>query len=100
MEALILTCSTGGGHNAAANAVAEALSLRGHTANILDPYSLFGERLANAVGGTYVRMVQISPKLFGIVYKIGDTGSTAISRTIRPTSCFVRTSSPPRCSHT
>ena len=73
MEALILTCSTGGGHNAAANAVAEALSLRGHTANILDPYSLFGERLANAVGGTYVRMVQISPKLFGIVYKIGDT---------------------------
>lgn len=73
MEALILTCSTGGGHNAAAYATAEALSLRGHTAKVLDPYSLVGERLAKAVGGTYVRMVQISPSLFGVVYKIGDT---------------------------
>lgn len=73
MEALILTCSTGGGHNAAAYAVAEALTLRGHGAKVLDPYSLVGERLAKTVGGTYVRMVQISPRLFGIVYKIGDT---------------------------
>lgn len=73
MEALILTCSTGGGHNAAAYAAAEALNLRGHTAKVLDPYTLVGERLAKAVGGTYVRMVQISPSLFGIVYKIGNT---------------------------
>ncbi len=72
MEALILTCSTGGGHNAAAYAAAEALSLRGHNARVLDPYSLVGEKLAKAVGGTYVRMVQISPKLFGVVYKLGD----------------------------
>lgn len=73
MEALILTCSTGGGHNAAAYAVAEALTLRGHNAKVMDPYSLIGERAAKAVGGTYVRMVQISPSLFGIVYKLGDT---------------------------
>lgn len=73
MEALILTCSTGGGHNAAAYAVAEELISRGHTAKVLDPYSLIGERLAKAVGGTYVRMVQISPSLFGVVYKLGDT---------------------------
>lgn len=73
MEALILSCSTGGGHNAAAYAVAEALSFRGHNAKVLDPYSLIGEKLANAVGGTYVRMVQISPSLFGVVYKLGNT---------------------------
>ena len=73
MEALILTCSTGGGHNAAAYAVAEAMAQRGHSAKVLDPYSLIGERMAKAVGGTYVRMVQISPSLFGIVYKLGDT---------------------------
>lgn len=73
MEALILTCSTGGGHNAAAYAAAEALNLRGHNAKVLDPYSLVGEALAKAVGGTYIKMVQISPKLFGVVYKIGDT---------------------------
>lgn len=73
MEALILTCSTGGGHNAAAYATAEALNLRGHNAKVLDPYSLVGETLAKAVGGTYIKMVQISPKLFGVVYKIGNT---------------------------
>ena len=73
MEALILTCSTGGGHNSAAYAVAEALNLRGHSAKVMDPYSLVGERVAKAVGGTYVRMVQISPSLFGIVYKLGET---------------------------
>lgn len=72
MEALILTCSTGGGHNAAAYAAAEGLSLRGHKVNVMDPYTLVGERLAKTVGGTYVRMVQISPRMFGIVYKIGD----------------------------
>lgn len=73
MEALILTCSTGGGHNAAAYALAEALSDRGHGVKVMDPYTLVGERLAKAVGGTYVRAVQISPRLFGIIYKIGDT---------------------------
>lgn len=73
MEALILSCSTGGGHNAAANAVAEALTLRGHSVRVLDPYTLVGKHVAKAVGGTYVRMVQISPSLFGVVYKLGDT---------------------------
>lgn len=73
MEALILSCSTGGGHNAAANAAAEALNLRGHNVRVLDPYTLVGKHVASAVGGTYVRMVQISPTLFGVVYKLGDT---------------------------
>lgn len=73
MEALILSCSTGGGHNAAAYAVSEALELRGHNTTILDPYSLIGEKVAKAVGGTYVKMAQITPRLFGVVYKLGDS---------------------------
>lgn len=73
MEALILSCSTGGGHNAAAYALQEALTLRGHHATVLDPYSLIGERVAKAVGGTYIKMVQVSPRLFGVVYKLGDS---------------------------
>ena len=40
MEALILSCSTGGGHNAAARAVKEELLRRGHNAVMLDPYTL------------------------------------------------------------
>ena len=36
MEALILSCSTGGGHNTAAQAVFEALTERGHHAVRMD----------------------------------------------------------------
>lgn len=71
METLILSCSTGGGHNSAARAMAEELSRRGHTVTILDSYELVGERLASTVGNAYVRLVQKAPALFGVVYKLG-----------------------------
>ena len=45
MEALILSCSTGGGHNTAAQAVFEALTERGHHAVRMDPYTLVSEEL-------------------------------------------------------
>ena len=47
MEALILSCSTGGGHNTAAQAVFEALTERGHHAVRMDPYTLVSEELAD-----------------------------------------------------
>lgn len=72
MEALILSCSTGGGHNTAAQAVFEALTERGHHAVRMDPYTLVSEELANKVGQTYIKLVQKSPKLFGAVYDLGD----------------------------
>lgn len=65
MEALILSCSTGGGHNTAAQAVFEALTERGYHAVRMDPYTLVSEELANKVGQTYIKLVQKSPKLFG-----------------------------------
>ena len=39
MEALILSCGTGGGHNAAGYAVKEELERRGHNVKMLDPYT-------------------------------------------------------------
>ena len=72
MEALILSCSTGGGHNTAAQAVFEALTERGHHAVRMDPYTLVSEELANKVGQTYIKLVQKSPKLFGAVYDLGN----------------------------
>ena len=72
MEALILSCSTGGGHNTAAQAVFEALTERGHHAVCMDPYTLVSEELANKVGQTYIKLVQKSPKLFGAVYDLGN----------------------------
>jgi processive 1,2-diacylglycerol beta-glucosyltransferase len=72
MEALIMSCKTGGGHNAAGQAVMEELQRRGHRATFLDPYQLAGEKTADMVGNAYVKLVQKSPKAFGSVYALGE----------------------------
>ena len=72
MRVLILSCGTGGGHNAAASAMKEALEACGHSADVLNPYTLKTNKLAKIIDVVYVRLVQISPTLFGCVYKIGD----------------------------
>lgn len=72
MEALILSCGTGGGHNAAGAAVLEELRRRGHRARMLDPYSIKSDRLTSAVSSTYVHMAQKVPNAFGAVYHIGN----------------------------
>ena len=58
MDALILSCSTGGGHNAAAEAMAEELKRRGHHVDLLDPYTLTGKNRDRLVGNAYVKCVQ------------------------------------------
>ena len=71
MDALIMSCSTGGGHNAAAAAIKEELERRGHHAVMLDPYILTGRDLDKKVGDGYVKLVQRSPQLFGVAYRLG-----------------------------
>ena len=79
MDALILSCSTGGGHNAAGTAIKEELEVRGHHVTMMDPYELVSHKLAEEVGNIYVKMVQHSPKLFGFVYSLGGIVRMRIS---------------------
>lgn len=72
METLILTCGTGGGHNAAARALAEEFARRGDHAVILNPYTLVSDRLARVIDETYVSAARSAPRLFGSVYQLGD----------------------------
>lgn len=72
MEALILSCSTGGGHNAAGIAIARELARRGWKTAMLDPYALLSGSVDQIVGGVYVGIAQKSPKLFGKIYAAGD----------------------------
>lgn len=72
MDALILSCGTGGGHNCAAKAAAEALKKRGHNVKLLNPYTLCSKKLARGINKTYITIAQNTPELFGTVYKIGD----------------------------
>lgn len=72
MEALILSCGTGGGHNSAAKALVEELQRRGHKARMLNPYTLFSRELAQKIDSSYISMVQKKPRLFGAVYRAGQ----------------------------
>lgn len=72
MEALILSCGTGGGHNSAAKAIMEELQRRGHGARMLNPYTLYSKKLAQQIDSTYISMVQKQPRLFGAVYRAGQ----------------------------
>lgn len=72
MEVLILSCGTGGGHNAAAEALREELEARGDRAVVMDPYALRSDRTARRISGAYVSLVQRTPRLFGLVYLLGN----------------------------
>lgn len=72
MKILILTCSTGEGHNSAAKAVAEVLNSRGIECEITDPLSLSGKKTGNVVATIYNKMISKIPILFGLIYKIGQ----------------------------
>lgn len=71
MKALVLSCSTGGGHNAAARAVCEELQARHHEADYLDVMTLGPELAENLVDNAYIKTVQKLPWIFGEVYKLG-----------------------------
>ena len=87
MNVLILSCNTGGGHNAAARAAAEAFRAHGEEAVVLDYLKLAGEKVSRTVGNVYVETVKIAPGLFGLLYKIGMLVSRllAVHRSIMST---------------
>lgn len=72
MNILLLSCSTGGGHNASARAVSEEFIRHGHSVNFIDPYQLSGKHTAEHIGDFYVKLVQKSPQLFGSIYNLGE----------------------------
>ena len=54
MKVLILSCKTGGGHDAAGLAMKEALEAKGHEAILLDYLTLAGQKVSQTVGDVYV----------------------------------------------
>lgn len=70
-KVLVLTTSTGGGHNAAARALVEALGTRGVQARVQDCMAPVGKRFSRGVSRAYVSLVQRRPDMFGRVYRLG-----------------------------
>ncbi len=71
-KVLILTCSTGEGHNSAARAIESALLLANIPCEIADPVAFQSERMQHAVSSIYNNMIKKTPSVFGAIYKIGD----------------------------
>lgn len=72
MDTLILSCGTGGGHNAAARAVAEEMIRRGRRCTMLNPYTLHSKKLAERINCTYIKVATSAPGVFGAVYGAGQ----------------------------
>lgn len=68
---LILTCSTGEGHNSAARAVRAALEEEGVACEQKDPVSFKSERARKFISSFYNTMIRYKPAAFGRMYRIG-----------------------------
>lgn len=74
---LILTCSTGEGHNSAARAIETALKRRQIACEIRDPVSFKSKKMERIVSGLYNGTIRRAPNVFGAVYRLGDMYSQA-----------------------
>lgn len=70
-QVLILTCSTGEGHNSAAYAIRKALQKQNIECTIEDPVSFKSERVSRLVSSLYNVIIKKIPHFFGFIYKLG-----------------------------
>lgn len=77
MKILVLSCATGGGHNAAGRGISDALQDMGHSVDFRGDYlTLAGKKTEKTVCGLYVNSVTFCPGIFRAVYHIGRAVST------------------------
>ena len=72
MHVLLLSCSTGEGHNHCARAVRQSLEAMGHETDFFDMLHLFGEPGPISVEGLLNVISTKAPNLFGLMYKAGE----------------------------
>jgi len=68
MKLLILTCNTGGGHNAAARALKEEAGLLGHEAVIYNALSFVPKSVEDTIVKSHIFMYRAMPKTYGKGY--------------------------------
>lgn len=71
MKVLILSCSTGQGHNSAALAVYESLLSHQVDCEFMDALLFASKKTSNAVCKAYVNVASKTPHLFGLAYRAG-----------------------------
>lgn len=79
---LILTASTGQGHNAAADSLKRELELSGYEVIKEEPFKVMGTSVDAFMGDGYKLLATKMPKLYGTLYKLTnyETKSTKVSK--------------------
>lgn len=72
MNFLILTCSTGGGHNSTAAAISEYLTALGHSCQEIDCLRFLSPAKAKLISDGHVLLYRKAPKLFGMGYRFEE----------------------------
>ena len=74
---LILSCSTGEGHNSAARAVQSVMEKEGYACVMADPVAFQSKRMEHLVAALYNNTIKKRPQVFGAVYKLGALYSSS-----------------------
>ena len=72
MKAVLLTCSTGQGHNSSAQAVRQALEARGAVCETRDALAFLGNNVSEAITSAFVNIAIKTPRAFGFLYAAGE----------------------------
>ena len=67
-KVLVLSCSTGGGHNSAASAIAEELRVMGVQVDFKEYLDLINYKIANVVNKLYISSTKGNGAVFKRVY--------------------------------
>jgi processive 1,2-diacylglycerol beta-glucosyltransferase len=71
-KVLVLSCSTGGGHNSAASAITEELRNKGVQVDFKEYLDLINYKIANVVNKLYISSTKGNGAVFKRVYKLGE----------------------------
>ncbi len=72
MKVVVLTCSTGGGHNACANYIKSEFESFGITCDVQNYLDLVGKNTSNIIEKLYLDSTKGNGGVFGGVYKLGE----------------------------
>ena len=73
MKAMILSITTGHGHHAAANSIAETFKKRGATVKIIDVYKQLDKNFSDAINKGYLLSMKHAPNAYRALYELVDS---------------------------
>ncbi len=73
MKILILSCSTGGGHNSCGKYIKDEFNSKGIVCDFVDYFSILGTKLSRRIEKLYLKSVSGKGRIFKNVYKLGET---------------------------